>query len=166
MNNIFNDFTTDPDFIEAVAAVFHGSGTAAPPNYFRDSTTGSPSKSWTSQLGFTMRVPASKPQNKTRKTLPGIKRVFFNKPATIIFWDDGSKTVVKATGEDDFSPEHGLLLALTKKAYGKGYYRLIENTLNEAVFSSQNKQKAERKIQKEAKKKANRKNSSKNNLSK
>jgi len=29
--------------------------------------------------------------------LPGIKKVIFNEPATIVLWDDGTKTVVKAS---------------------------------------------------------------------
>lgn len=29
--------------------------------------------------------------------LPGIKKVIFNNPATIVLWDDGTKTVVKAS---------------------------------------------------------------------
>lgn len=51
-----------------------------------------------------------------------IDRVIFNDPATIVFWKDGTKTVVKATNED-FDPEKGLAMAITKKALGnKGNY--------------------------------------------
>ena len=51
-----------------------------------------------------------------------IKNVIFNKPATIVFWDDGSKTVVKAD-EETFDPEKGLAMAIAKKALGnKGNY--------------------------------------------
>lgn len=38
-----------------------------------------------------------------------IKKVIFNNPATIVFWADGTKTVVKAKNED-FDPEKGLAL--------------------------------------------------------
>lgn len=52
----------------------------------------------------------------------GIDNVIFNDPATIIFWADGTKTVVKAEGED-FDPEKGLAMAISKKALGnKGNY--------------------------------------------
>lgn len=51
-----------------------------------------------------------------------IKDVIFNPPATIVMWKDGTKTVVKAENED-FDPEKGLAMAITKKAFGnKGHY--------------------------------------------
>lgn len=58
------------------------------------------------------------------KTLvPAIKNVIFNDPATIVFWADGSKTVVKAQDGDIFDPEKGLAMAISKKALGnKGNY--------------------------------------------
>lgn len=55
--------------------------------------------------------------------LPSISRVIFNPPATIVFWSDKSKTVVKAHEDDEFDPEKGLAMAISKKALGnKGYY--------------------------------------------
>ena len=51
-----------------------------------------------------------------------IKNVIFNDPATIVFWSDGTKTVVKAENES-FDPEKGLAMAIAKKALGnKGNY--------------------------------------------
>lgn len=56
-----------------------------------------------------------------------IKDVIFNPPATIVFWVDGTKTVVKAQGSDNFNPEAGLALCFMKRALGnKGNYN---NTL-------------------------------------
>ena len=53
---------------------------------------------------------------------PSIKNVIFNDPATIIFWSDGTKTVVKAENES-FDPEKGLAMAIAKKSLGnKGNY--------------------------------------------
>ena len=49
-----------------------------------------------------------------------IKDVIFNDPATIVFWKDGTKTVVKATDEA-FDPEKGLAMAISKKALGNKY---------------------------------------------
>lgn len=49
-----------------------------------------------------------------------IKDVIFNNPATIVFWDDGTKTVVKAENEE-FDPEKGLAMAIAKKALGNNY---------------------------------------------
>jgi hypothetical protein len=52
-----------------------------------------------------------------------IKNVIFNDPATIVFWTDGTKTVVKAQDGDVFDPEKGLAMAISKKAFGnKGNY--------------------------------------------
>ena len=51
-----------------------------------------------------------------------IKDVIFNDPATIVYWTDGTKTVVKA-GNEEFDPEKGLAMAIAKKALGnKGNY--------------------------------------------
>ena len=55
--------------------------------------------------------------------IPEIKNVIFNDPATIVFWEDGTKTVVKCQDGDEFDPEKGLAMAIAKKAYGnKGNY--------------------------------------------
>ena len=52
-----------------------------------------------------------------------IKNVIFNPPATIVFWADGSKTVVKAQNGEEFDPEKGLSMAIAKKHFGnKGHY--------------------------------------------
>ena len=51
-----------------------------------------------------------------------IDRVIFNNPATIVFWSDGTKTVVKANDET-FDKEKGLAMAISKKFFGnKGNY--------------------------------------------
>ena len=50
-------------------------------------------------------------------------RVIYNDPATITFWSDGTKTIVKAQPGDIFDPEKGLAMAVVKKACGnKGNY--------------------------------------------
>ena len=50
-------------------------------------------------------------------------RVIYNDPATIAFWSDGTKTIVKAQPGDIFDPEKGLAMAIAKKACGnKGNY--------------------------------------------
>ena len=49
-----------------------------------------------------------------------IKDVIFNNPATIVFWTDGTKTVVKAENEE-FDPEKGLAMAISKRAFGGKY---------------------------------------------
>lgn len=52
-----------------------------------------------------------------------IEKVIFNPPATIVLWSDGTKTVVKAQGYDEYDPEKGLAMAICKKVMGnKGNY--------------------------------------------
>lgn len=45
-----------------------------------------------------------------------IKRVIYNPPATIVFWSDDTKTVVKCAPDDTFDPEKGLAMAYAKRA--------------------------------------------------
>ena len=63
----------------------------------------------------------------------GIKDVIFNPPATIVFWKDGTKTVVKAEGED-YDPEKGLAMAIAKKTLGNkhDYYNVFKKWLKKA----------------------------------
>lgn len=65
-----------------------------------------------------------------------INKVIFNPPATVILWADGTKTVVKCGEHDEFDPEKGLVMAITKKLLGnKGnYYNVIKNLLKEADY--------------------------------
>lgn len=54
------------------------------------------------------------------------ERVIFNDPATIVFWDDGSKTVVKCQPGDVFDKEKGLALAYVKRLYNnKGNFNEV-----------------------------------------
>lgn len=75
----------------------------------------------------------SKMFNKYEATLmPKIKKVIFNPPATIVLWEDNTKTVVKAQIEG-FDPEKGLAMAISKKYLGnKGkYYNTFEKYISE-----------------------------------
>ena len=55
--------------------------------------------------------------------IPAIDRVIHNNPATIVFWGDGDKTVVKCQEGDTYDPEKGLAMAISKKVLGnKGNY--------------------------------------------
>lgn len=54
-----------------------------------------------------------------------IKEVIFHDPATIVYLEDGTKTVVKCQDEE-FDKEKGLLAAIAKKVYGnKGNFNNI-----------------------------------------
>lgn len=46
------------------------------------------------------------------------RRVIFNPPATIVLWEDRTKTVVKCDPEDTFDEMKGLALYYMKKALG------------------------------------------------
>lgn len=53
-----------------------------------------------------------------------IKKVVFNNPATIVFWTDNTKTVVKCGKNEAYDPEKGLAMAICKKYFGNegNYY--------------------------------------------
>lgn len=54
----------------------------------------------------------------SRSTLPNIKNVYFNKPVTVVLWEDGTKTIVRYQDGDTYSRETGLALCMAKKAMG------------------------------------------------
>ena len=65
-----------------------------------------------------------------------IKKVIFNDPATIVYWFDGSRTVVKARDGEPFDPEKGLAMAICKKLLGTNdsggnYYDIFKKWLPE-----------------------------------
>lgn len=59
-----------------------------------------------------------------------IKKVKFNPPATIVFWTDNTKTVVKCNSED-YDPEKGLAMCICKKVLGEkgNYYEVFKKWL-------------------------------------
>ena len=65
----------------------------------------------------------------TAMNTAAIKNVIFAPPATIVYWSDGSKTVVKCSEKDIFDPEKGLAMAIAKRCGGnKGsYYKEIQH---------------------------------------
>lgn len=62
-----------------------------------------------------------------------IKKVYFNDPATVVMWEDGTKTIVRSGEGDIYDPEKGLAMAIAKKALGnKGnYYEVFKKWLPE-----------------------------------
>ena len=54
-----------------------------------------------------------------------VKRIIFNPPATIVFWQDGTKTVVKCQNGEEFDPEKGLAMAVIKKGMGYGIFNKL-----------------------------------------
>lgn len=69
----------------------------------------------------------------TISSIPEIKSVIYHDPATIVFWEDGTKTVVKCKFNEKFDPEKGLAMAFSKKMLGnKGnYYNIFKKWLPE-----------------------------------
>ena len=47
-----------------------------------------------------------------------VDRIIFSPPATIVFWKDGTKTVVKCADGEPFSEYNGFAAALLKKVFG------------------------------------------------
>lgn len=50
--------------------------------------------------------------------IPEIRKVIYNPPATIILWEDETKTVVKCCETDIYDPEKGFAMAVIKKLCG------------------------------------------------
>ena len=61
-----------------------------------------------------------KPKNKKNEniTIPVVKRIVYHDPATIVFWQDGDKTVVKCMDGEPFEKYAGFCAALAKKVFG------------------------------------------------
>lgn len=54
----------------------------------------------------------------SKKEVVNIKDYIINENATVIFWEDGTKTVVKKTKEDKFDKRLGLLIGYFQKNCG------------------------------------------------
>ena len=73
--------------------------------------------------------------------VPHIKKVIFSDPATIVIWEDDTKTIVKAGKNDKgkqekYDPEKGLAMAICKKLFGtnksgSNYYEVFKKWLEE-----------------------------------
>jgi len=87
---------------------------------------------------------------------PKVKRVIFNPPATIIIWEDDTKTVAKVNVDqhgnpvEDFDEEKGFTMAVTKKyfelAYGKHFHPWFERTVKRAERKENKKEKKEKSV--------------------
>lgn len=78
--------------------------------------------------------------------LPWPRDVIFNAPATVVFWDDGSKTVVKLVEGEEFNPEVGLAMCFCKKVMGDGYKRWFKDALKKGRWQ---KEKATKRVEDE-----------------
>lgn len=57
--------------------------------------------------------------------VPEIERIIYNKPATIVFWKDGTKTIVKCSKADTYDPEIGFEKAILTKMFGRAGLRRL-----------------------------------------
>lgn len=57
-----------------------------------------------------------------------IKRVIYNNPATIIIWDDDTKTIAKCEEGDVYDREKGFYICLLKRLLGNKTTRELINT--------------------------------------
>lgn len=69
---------------------------------------------------------SDKPKSKMTYGCPGIKKVIFNDPATIVLWGDGTKTVVKCSEGDTYSKWAGLAFCICKKLMGDDFHKAFK----------------------------------------
>lgn len=89
------------------------------------------------------------PQTKEETVGVRIERVIFSGPATIVFWEDGDKTIVKCMDGDPLNYEMGIAMCTLKKLFGEEGYRKYKKHVKELL--------SEEKVEKEVKENENEK---------
>lgn len=54
-------------------------------------------------------------------------KLILNPPATIIIWNDGTKTVVKCAADELYNPEKGVALCFLKKEHPEIYRKILKD---------------------------------------
>lgn len=83
---------------------------------------------------ITIRIPYGTPIDKEIKEtdmlfskgykIPEVREIRYNGPATIVFWKDNTKTVVKMQpGEKHYDPDKAFVMAVCKKLFGNKFNR-------------------------------------------
>lgn len=87
---------------------------------------------------------AAKKKEETTMTAASIKNVIFNPPATIVFWTDGSKTVVKCNAKEEFDPEKGMAMAIAKRYANNSddFYKEIKKWVEKSGYKQVDDMKA------------------------
>lgn len=87
---------------------------------------------------------AAKKKEETTMTAASIKNVIFNPPATIVFWTDGSKTVVKCNAKEEFDPEKGMAMAIAKRCANNSddFYKEIKRWVEKSGYKQVDDMKA------------------------
>ena len=77
-----------------------------------------------------------------------VEKVIYNDPATIVFWKDGTKTVVKASENDYYDEQTGFLMCLAKKVFGDDFRKIM----NRYVWEDLDRRREERRIRERSRK--------------
>lgn len=78
------------------------------------------------------------PNHAAMKTLTGYnfkpKKVISRYPATIVIWNDDTKTVVKCSKDDNYDLRTGILLCFMKKLFGNNnnYHKILYDAIDNA----------------------------------
>lgn len=88
---------------------------------------------------------------KRRASHPPIKDVIFNPPATVVYWGDGEKTVVKAALDDEYDPAMGFMMCVAKKTLGDRYGWFMRNMRKKYEYQMEEKRKKTEHIQQKRK---------------
>lgn len=72
-----------------------------------------------------------------------VKSIIYNNPATIVFWSDGTKTVVKRLKGTPFNKYNAFCAAVCKKLYGSN--SALNKIVNSGIDQTKNKKKAGKK---------------------
>ena len=68
-----------------------------------------------------------------------IKKIMYKPPATIVFWNDGTKTVAVCEKGDVYNKELGFALCVLKKKYGnKKVYDMLDKYVHKATKYNKN----------------------------
>lgn len=64
------------------------------------------------------------------------KKVISNYPATIVIWNDDTKTVVKCNKDDNYDLRTGILLCFIKKLFGNNnnYHKILYDAIDNAEW--------------------------------
>lgn len=70
---------------------------------------------------------------------PQPKKLIVNGPATVILWDDGTKTVAKCNKDEPFDQEKGVAIAIAKRFIsGNQLHRMFDDALSQINDSDNN----------------------------
>ena len=101
-------------------------------------------------IGCTLGANSTYIQDENSFDLLKPERIIYNKRTTICKWKDGTKTVVKATKDDNATHEHGVAMCIMRKLFESrqeflrlvdGGYDVIEESKKRAIAEVERKRK-------------------------